>query len=89
LVERGHLLLELSRRLPASIQIKRAAPEHAEALEEVLLIDERAIYFRPSYQEYRGWACLDDILTARRLHEQYKVAWQHALEDPQLRVLKL
>ena len=89
LVERGHLLLELSRRLPASIQIKRAAPEHAAALEEVLLIDERAIYFRPSYQEYRGWACLDDILTARRLHEQYKVAWQHALEDPQLRVLKL
>jgi hypothetical protein len=33
--------------------------------------------------------CLDDVLAARRLHEAFKVAWQNALEDSQLRVLKL
>jgi len=89
LVEQGHLLLELSRRLPSSIQIKRAAPEQAEPLEEVLLIDERAVFVRPNHSDYHAWACLDDVLAARRLHELFKVAWQNALEDPQLRVLKL
>ncbi|MBT5463273.1 MAG: hypothetical protein HOK39_05065, partial [Gammaproteobacteria bacterium] len=89
LVEQGHLLLELSRRLPSSIQIKRAAPEQAASVEEVLLIDERTVFFRPNHSDYHAWACLDDILAARRLHEPFKVAWQNALEDPQLRVLKL
>lgn len=89
LVEQGHLLLELSRRLPSSIQIKRAAIEHAESLEEVLLIDDRTVFFRPNHADYHAWTCLDDILAARRLDERFKVAWQNALEDPQLRVLKL
>jgi predicted GNAT family N-acyltransferase len=89
LVEQGHLLLELSRRLPSSIQIKRAAPEHADSVEEALLIDDRTVFFRPSHSDYHAWVCLDDVLAARRLHEAFKVAWQNALEDSQLRVLKL
>ena len=62
LVEQGHLLLELSRRLPSSIQIKRAAPEQATSVEEVLLIDDRTVFFRPNHSDYHAWACLDDIL---------------------------
>jgi|TARA_Y100000385_G_scaffold153553_1_gene159343 hypothetical protein len=73
LVEQGHLLLELSRRLPFSIQIKRAAPEQATSVEEVLLIDDRTVFFRPNHSDYHAWACLDDTLAARQLQNRSKL----------------
>ena len=89
LVHHGHHLLELSRRLPSSIKIKRADEETRQSRQELVLADDRGLMVRPTEEHYQGWANFNDIPACQRFHKQFERAWRAASEDPQLRVLNL
>lgn len=89
LVHQGHHLLELSRRLPSSIKIKRADEETRQTRQELILADDRGLMVRPTDEHYQGWANFNDIPACRRFHKQFERAWRAASEDPQLRVLNI
>ncbi len=89
LVQKGHHLLELSRRLPSRIKIKRADEEERQGRQELLLVDDRGLLTRPTDEHYQGWANFNDIAASRRLHKLFDRAWRTASEDTRLRVLNL
>ena len=89
IVEQGHYLLELARRLPSSLTIKRTTTNSPQTREDFVLIDDRGIFLRPDYEIMRGWASSDDLISARAYQSRFSKVWTEAETDLELRQLNL
>lgn len=88
-VRDGHRLVELARRLPSFIELRKPHSDHRDLIEAYLVADERALLYRKQADRYEGFVDVDDPLQARRLVREFDQVWGRATPDPELRRLGL
>ena len=87
LVGRGHALLELARRLPSTIHIRKLA-EHPNWNNETVVIRDRAgVLYKPGGSEHEAFYEPDSPASTRRYLEQFEQLWRYSVEDSELRAL--
>ncbi|MCR9258246.1 MAG: GNAT family N-acetyltransferase [Pseudomonadaceae bacterium] len=89
IVERGHRLLELARRLDQKITIRLLAETPTAASSSFVCADLDAYWLLPSFEKHQGIADLNNPVTTRRLSETFAEAWRKSREDPDLRLLRI
>jgi N-acetylglutamate synthase-like GNAT family acetyltransferase len=85
----GHPLLELARRLPSKIKLRRLPNDHAPARRDFMVVDEEAVWIRPDTGAFVGWANPHEPVEARRLLEEFNWLFERSTDDPELRLLSL
>jgi len=85
----GHRLLELSRRLPSRIEIRRPHPDYIDHLENFLVVDRVGYIRRPIHSRYQGEADFSAPAEAVKLSKFFSEVWQCSESDSQLRLLHL
>lgn len=88
-VERGHRLIDLTRRLDQKMSIKRLGEPFDEQTSSFVLADRSAYWMLPSYEEYNGVWYLNAAVNNQRLRDVFSQAWQKSREDPELRILSI
>jgi predicted GNAT family N-acyltransferase len=89
MVQVGHRLMKLGRRLSSSIQFKRVVGEQRLAEYTYVLADEQAIVLQPKFSEYRGFAQASDAVLVRQKVLEFDANWYRGVEDPDLRQFRL
>ena len=88
MIQNGHRLLNLARRLPSSITIHTLA-RHPEMTGETLVIrDLDGVLFMPA-DEGPGFYEPDSRSSAQHQIDKFDALWQRGVPDPQLRRLGL
>ena len=89
IVDRGHSLVELARRLDDNIHI-RVLSEMANAeTSSFVCADLDAYWLLPSYEQYEGISEQANPVTTARLVESFNQAWEKSVSSPELRTLRL
>ncbi len=89
IVDRGHKIVELARRLDEKIKIKILdEPANAET-STFACADLDGYWLMPSYEKYAGVADLANPVTNKRLSEVFATAWEKCRDDIELRTLRL
>ena len=89
IVARGHRLVELARRLPSKIEIRRAN-EPAPARETTFVVaDTAGVWVVQDPEVYTGWSSARDVVRAGRLQIEFERRFERAAPDPELRLLSL
>ena len=89
IVDRGHKIVELARRLDQKIKI-RLLNETANAETSTFVCgDLDAYWLMPSYEKYKGVADTANPVTCKRLSEVFATAWEKSREDTELRTLRI
>ncbi len=89
IVDRGHRLLDLARRLDQKIEIRKLSEPVDSKTSSFVCADHDGYWLLPGYDEYQGVADLYNPVTTKRLRETFQTAWRKAQPDPELRVLRL
>ena len=88
MVLRGHRLLNLARRLPSSIFLRKLA-EHPEMTGETIIIrDLDGVLFMPA-DDGPGFYEPNSRATAQRFIDKFDPLWQRGVQDPNFRRLGL
>lgn len=89
LVQRGHRLLELSRRIPSLVHIQVLA-DHPEMNDDTMVIrDMDGLLFKPGDSEHQGIFEPDSKARTQSYIERFDELWERSASDPQLRRLGL
>lgn len=88
-VDRGHPLLELTRRLDEAMNIRLLDEPITDETSSFVCADNNSYWLLPSYLQYRGMQDRYNPVLAARMRETFKQAWEKSIEDPELRVLRL
>lgn len=78
LVKRGHRLIELSRHLSSSMEIRVIHKDYAEYNESFFIVDERAVLHRKLSDRYEGIANYNDPKLAQYLLHHFNDVWEHS-----------
>ena len=89
IAEVSHPLLELARRMPSKIQMRRLPDDKVPGNRSFIVVDDAAIWAQPDLQAYVGWMNLNDRVEARRLGEEFDGLFERSTDDPELRLLSL
>lgn len=89
IVDRGHQLLELARRLDEKIKIRRLRERPSSDTASFVCADQNAYWLLPNWQQFEGVSDLHNPVTCERLLEAFKQAWEKSIEDPELRLMHL
>ena len=87
--KKGHRLVELIRRLPSSMEIRRPNPDYIAHQENFLIADQRAYIRWRLSNRYQGEAVCDNRLKAQGLSNLFNEIWQCSQPDSDLRRLNL
>jgi predicted GNAT family N-acyltransferase len=88
IAEMAHPLLELARRLPSKVEMRRLADDDVPR-RSFVVVDQEAVWVQPDRDAYVGWSNLHDRVEARRLLEEFTTLHEHSTDDPELRLLSL
>lgn len=88
-VHNDHRLLQLANRLPSTIHIQRAGPDHRDYVPAFVVADRIHSIYREFGDQPRGLLQPNDHIFARRLMAFFDLAWEQSEIDPQLRRLDL
>jgi predicted GNAT family N-acyltransferase len=89
LVQRGHVLLELQRRLSSSIGLRRVSCEPEDIQENYLIADDRGILCYSLREPEQAWSDYNNGPIAENYRTQFDELWNRAVDDPELRLLIL
>ncbi len=89
IVDRGHALVELSRRLDSKIAIRKVPSEHSNTLESFIVWDDAGYVCLPDYRDYQAFSDVYDPVAAKRFIARFRGIWGASSTDPELRVLKI
>lgn len=89
IAEAAHPLLELARRLPSKIDMRRLPDNDAPLRRSFVVVDGEAVWIQPDRDAYAGWSNTYDRIEARRLVEEFTALYERSAEDPHLRLLSL
>lgn len=87
--KKGHRLVEMVRRLPSSMEIRRPHPDYIDHQENFLIVDRRAYIRWRLSNRYQGHAACDSRLKAQSLCNLFIEIWQCSQPDSDLRRLNL
>jgi predicted GNAT family N-acyltransferase len=85
----AHPLLELARRLPSKVVIRRLPDDREPQKSNFMVVDDEAVWMLPDCSVYSGWANEHDRVEARRLSDEFMWLFGRSSEDPELRLLSL
>ena len=89
LVQRGHRLLSLARRLPSSVRIRKLT-EHPQWNNETMVIRDRdGLLYKPGDSDHNGFYEPSSRASARRRLELFEELWRCGEEDVELRSLSI
>jgi hypothetical protein len=89
LIGRGHHLLQLARRLPSTVKIRKLA-EHPQWNNETVVIRDRdGVLYKPGGSEHDAFFEPDSRASTARHLELFDELWRHSVEDSELRSLHL
>lgn len=89
LIRDGHRLLNLSRKLPSSCQIRKMNPDYPAEETAFLLADSRAVLMRLDAGETAGYVIYEDKGRGRQCQAQFDQTWETSVSDPNLRSMLL
>ncbi len=89
IVDRGHQLLELARRLDEKIKIRRLQERANTDTSSFVCADTSAYWLLPNWEQFDGVTDLYNPVTCSRLLEAFRQAWEKSVEDPELRLMHL
>ena len=89
LVQSGHRLIYLARRLSSYMSIRVLADEHRDDAACWLLADRRQALWRPDYQHLRHGLLFSDPHRCQQLQQDFTLRWAAASSHPALRQLHL
>lgn len=88
-VTRGHHLLQLARRLPSTVQLRKVV-EHPSWNDETLVIRDRdGVLYKPGGADHDAFYEPDSRSAARRHLELFDELWRFSEEDAALRTLSI
>ena len=87
ILQRGHRLIELSRRTSPNIEIRRPPPDYQNTGKTFLLCDDAGYYFRPLASRYEGTASFNNPGEVARLKKYFMNTWDRSEPDSELRRL--
>ena len=89
LVSRGHRLLQLHRRMPSSVHIRKLA-EHPEWKGQTVVTRDRdGVLYKPGDSDHEGFYRGDSRSSARPHLELFEELWRHSEVDIELRSLSI
>lgn len=89
LVGRGHRLLELARRMPSLVQIRRLS-EHPDWNGQTIVIRDRdGVLYKPGGPGHDGFYEPDSRASTRQHLELFEELWRYSVADPELRTLSV
>jgi len=89
IINDGHRLVELMRRLTSFIDIKTPARQHTDYNEALLVVDETAYIHRELADRFEADANFNARREATHYAKQFKEMWDYGLHDPNLRRLHI
>ena len=89
IVERGHALLELQRRLSSNVRMRRADCASTDIRENFLVADQRGVFCYSLREPEQAWADYNSQPLATDYAAQFDELWGRAIDDPELRLLHL
>ncbi|MDB6062283.1 MAG: hypothetical protein JWM78_2386 [Verrucomicrobiaceae bacterium] len=89
IVERGHKLVELQRRISSTIHLRRADCEPATIKENFLIADNRGLLCYSLKEPEKAWADYNNLPLAEDYSAQFDELWHRSIDDPELRLLSL
>jgi hypothetical protein len=87
IVNQGHRLVELMRRLTSSIQIRKTPPELKTVSRTFLIADATGILYRNNVERYEGYVNFDTRYECKNVLKFFNNAWEKSQPDPELRRL--
>ena len=89
LVGRSHQLLQLARRLPSVVKLRKLA-EHPQWNNETIVIRDRdGVLYKPGGSDHDAFFEPDSRASTARHLELFDDLWRYSVEDPELRSLHL
>jgi len=89
IVDRGHQIIDLTRRLDEKIKIRVLAETPRTSSSSFVCADLDAYWLMPNYDNYSGIMELANPSTCKRLTEAFETAWDKSHDDNELRILRL
>ena len=88
-VGRGHRLLELARRIPSLVQIRRLNDHPDWKGQTVVIRDRDGVLHKPGSSDHDGFYEPDSRASAQKHLELFEELWRYATQDPELRNLSV
>ena len=89
IVDRGHGIVELARRLDQNIKIRLLTERATAQSSSFVCADLDAYWLLPSFDIHAGVADLANPVTCKRLTGAFELAWAKSREDSELRILRI
>ena len=86
-VQHGHRLIEIARRLSSTIQLRRPAPQYRNYHESFLLADGCGYLHRPLAARYEGTANFNDPGKVADLEKYFMEVWERSEADEEIKRL--
>jgi len=86
---RGHRLLELARRMPSSVMIRKLAEHPDWNGQTIVLRDRDGVLFKPGDSDHNGFCEPSSPSSARQHLELFEELWRYSVQDIELRSLSI
>lgn len=85
IVQKGHKLLDLSRKISSFIEIRKPSKDYKKFNEAVLIADEVGYLYRENVERYKAKVNFNSRRESKYLLEVFDEMWETAQSDPNLR----
>jgi len=89
IVQRGHRLLELARRLPTSVKLQKLAEHPDWKGQTVVTRDRDGVLYKPGDSDHKGFYEPDSRASTQKHLELFEELWRHSATDIEFRSLSL
>lgn len=88
-IREGNRLIEIARRLPSSVEIRKPHKDYLDMSEAFIVSDERGVLARRLATRWEGIADPDDAFKAREKLKLFDEIWQRSSSDVETRQLRI
>lgn len=85
----GHRLVDLARKLPSRIEIRRHNPEYIDHGENFMVVDATGYVRRRQHSQYEGEADFNDRRKAESYRDLFSAIWECSEPDSDLRIVSI
>ena len=89
LVGRGHRLLQLARRIPSLVQIRRLSDHPDWNGQTVVVRDRDGVLYKPGGSDHDGFYEPESRASTEKHLELFEELWRYSVQDPELRNLSV